>query len=751
MRARVGCSLAAAAVILVVGACKAPTDPGPSECRVTGVAVALGQAAIDVGAATSANATITQQNCGSLTPSWSSERPDVATVSATGTVTGVGPGTAAIRATVAGVVGSADVTVRAVCAVSSVAVTPAQSTVFVNGTVTLTAAVQQQGCSGVTPTWESLQPAFATVSGGGVVTGVAPGTATIRATANGVSGTAEVVVQAPPLGAVWTTSRLVVAGTGQVPLGNLRGVAVFGPNSVFTSSEQGVFRYDGSTWTRVRGVAASLEGLWGMAANDLFVVGQGGLIERYNGTTWTPMASGTGETLTDVWGASNTAVFAVGTNGVIRRFDGTSWSAQASQTSQWLWGVHGSGPTNVIAVGEGGTILRYDGTSWSPMASPTTDAVVGVRVFSPTDAIAVGGGGVVLRYNGTAWTQVATLNTISLVGVWGPSASDLYAVGAHGYAAHFDGTTWTELDSRIGYTLEAVAGTGSSAFAVGRSSVTMLTPAAATRVAYTPDLRGVWGLSATSAVATTDVGLIWRYTNGVWQVLDTGTRHRFRGVWASGPGDIVVVGGQYPVNSGAAVTTFNGTSWTTATVPGVPYLSSAWGAGSANVFAFGGFDAAATWNGAAWAPLAAGTFGTIEAAWGTSANDVLAVGRNGVTLRYDGTTWTIGTIGVSQRANGVWGSSTTNYYAVTDAGSVFRFNGTGWTQVFDLPTSLHGVAGSGPNEVLAIGYNGEIARYDGSTWSKVFNGIPQEVAQDIHWAGGRFFAVGNHGFVMMTP
>ncbi|TSC71946.1 MAG: Ig domain-containing protein [Parcubacteria group bacterium Gr01-1014_38] len=51
--------------------------------------------------------------------------------------------------------------------------------------------------TGRTTTWNSDNPATATVSEGGVVTGAAPGTATITATSEGQSGTATVTVTAP--------------------------------------------------------------------------------------------------------------------------------------------------------------------------------------------------------------------------------------------------------------------------------------------------------------------------------------------------------------------------------------------------------------------------------------------------------------------------------------------------------------------------------------------------------------------------
>jgi len=95
--------------------------------------------------------------------------------------------------------------------VDSVAVSPAASTITQGGTVTLTATAydaSDQAIGGVTFTWSSDAMGIATVDAAGVVTGVAPGDATISATApNGVFGTATVHVN--PSGPGLPPTRMV--------------------------------------------------------------------------------------------------------------------------------------------------------------------------------------------------------------------------------------------------------------------------------------------------------------------------------------------------------------------------------------------------------------------------------------------------------------------------------------------------------------------------------------------------------------
>lgn len=86
--------------------------------------------------------------------------------------------------------------------VASVTVAPATATILVSGNTTLVATARDAASApiaGTTFTWASANPAVATVTSAGVVTGVAVGSTTITATApNGVFGTASVTVEPVP-------------------------------------------------------------------------------------------------------------------------------------------------------------------------------------------------------------------------------------------------------------------------------------------------------------------------------------------------------------------------------------------------------------------------------------------------------------------------------------------------------------------------------------------------------------------------
>jgi uncharacterized protein YjdB len=161
---------------------------------------------------------------GAAAITWSSGAPGLASVSGSGLVIGIAPGTAVILAHVDGVVGSATVSV-AQMPVASVSVSPSTASLTVGGTSTLSATLRDASgntLSGRIVGWSTSDQAVATVSQSGVVTGVAAGSTTITATSEGQTGTASITVTSGgpgPLAAITltpTSLSLVVGGTQQV-------------------------------------------------------------------------------------------------------------------------------------------------------------------------------------------------------------------------------------------------------------------------------------------------------------------------------------------------------------------------------------------------------------------------------------------------------------------------------------------------------------------------------------------------------
>ncbi|MES2179729.1 MAG: Ig-like domain-containing protein [Gemmatimonadota bacterium] len=123
--------------------------------------------------------------------------------------------------------------------IASVAVTPSAQNVPIGGTQQMTATARDTAnavVSGWPVTWSSSIPAVATVSAAGLVTGIANGSTTITATANGISGSTTVTVSggivvgsiAVSLGSNSLTGNNTTTATAEVknPGGTVIGAAV---------------------------------------------------------------------------------------------------------------------------------------------------------------------------------------------------------------------------------------------------------------------------------------------------------------------------------------------------------------------------------------------------------------------------------------------------------------------------------------------------------------------------------------------
>jgi uncharacterized protein YjdB len=154
------------------------------------------------------------------TVTYSTNNPAILTVTATGLITAVGPGSARITATSGGVSGGEGFTVASsTTSVASIAVAPTTVSIAVGQTAQEQAVAKDASgntINGTFFTWTTSNPAVATVSGSGLVSGVGPGAATIRAVASGVTGSMSVNVSTstappppPPTDAIGTIQRVL--------------------------------------------------------------------------------------------------------------------------------------------------------------------------------------------------------------------------------------------------------------------------------------------------------------------------------------------------------------------------------------------------------------------------------------------------------------------------------------------------------------------------------------------------------------
>jgi len=354
---------------------------------------------------------------------WSSDNTGIATVNASGVVTGVANGSTTIRYTVSASGCSDDVATRAV----NVTATPNAGTlsggqnICVAGTTTFSSNGDAGG------TWSSDDTGIATVNGSGVVTGVADGSTTIRYTITGTGGCSNDVATrtvnvtaAPNAGALSGGQNICVAGTTTFSSNGDAG-------GTWSSDDTGIATVNGSGV--VTGVAD------GSTTIRYTVTGTGGCSDdvatRTVNVTAAPNAGSLSGTQ-DVCVGSTTNFSSDGDGG------GT-WSSDAIGTAT----VNGSGV--VTGVADGSTTIRYTitgtGGCSNDVATRTVDvnAVPDAGSLSGTQDVCVGATTSFTSDGdaGGAWssdaTGTATVNGSGVVtGVANGSTTIRYTVSAAG-------------------------------------------------------------------------------------------------------------------------------------------------------------------------------------------------------------------------------------------------------------------------------------------------------------------------------
>ena len=151
---------------------------------VSGVTLNKETTTIFVGASETLEATIAPVNATNQGVAWTSSDTAVATVNANGKVTGISAGTANITVTTAdgGKTDVCIVTVVPFVPVADISLNKDTTTLAVGGEETLTVTFDPVNASNQEVTWESDDPAIATVDADGKVKGISAGTAEITVT-----------------------------------------------------------------------------------------------------------------------------------------------------------------------------------------------------------------------------------------------------------------------------------------------------------------------------------------------------------------------------------------------------------------------------------------------------------------------------------------------------------------------------------------------------------------------------------------
>jgi hypothetical protein len=186
--------------------------------------------------------------------------------------------------------------------------------------------------------------------------------------------------------------------------------------------------------------------LWGaiaFAPDDVWAVGGmvGGpatqpddVVLHYDGASWTAVTlpgEPQGRALFKVWGSSSDDLFVVGEAGILWHKQGDIWTLESDPplAAGNLTTVHGCSATEVYAVG-GRDVLRYDGAAWSKVDLPLSNDVNGVFCVDSETAALVGMGGLKQRRVDGAWIDdFIEVPHSNLHAVWADETGAFWAVG----------------------------------------------------------------------------------------------------------------------------------------------------------------------------------------------------------------------------------------------------------------------------------------------------------------------------------
>lgn len=376
---------------------------------------------------------------------WSTSNASVATISATGLVTAVAPGTVTIAATVEGVEGTATLTV--VPPVATVQVTPTSTSLFVGRTLQMSALARDADgalLTGRSVTWLSSDPTVATISATGMVTAHTAGSATITATSEGVQGSAALTLVPLPaaitgVSVSFDTVTLVTGRTRAItaavtqPTGAPAATVSYGSvlPSVATVSPTGVITAVGAGTAIITVTATSTGNVNYSAATQTALVevtvlpapvasvqvtpGTTNLVIGATQQLTTTVRDSVGAPLTGrvaTWASSNPAVATVNTTGLI--------TAVAVGTATLTVTVEGTIATALVSVAPLPSAIT------SLTVSPNTySLVVGqTRAVAPVVTKPTGAPNATLTY-GTTVPAVATVSSTGVITAVAPGTATI--------------------------------------------------------------------------------------------------------------------------------------------------------------------------------------------------------------------------------------------------------------------------------------------------------------------------------------
>jgi hypothetical protein len=544
-----------------------------------------------------------------------------------------------------------------------------------------------------------------------------------------------------------------------LPQGNrINGFWARGRNDVWAVGDMStILHWDGGKWTRVStGVAVgrNLSGVWATAdGGQVYAMGSERLY-HYNGSTWRnelPPTLPIGASPAAISAATADDVWVVGSGGLVMHGDGQRFTVQPFVTGSRLEAVVALGPRDVWA--GGASMFHYDGQGWTEVPVRTGDAGVKSLWTTAGGEVWALATPVVVHLTGNAWAPVPGLFTQSAFvnGASGTGPRDIW-VAESDQAHHFDGDRWTHYPTGRGVQA-AVAATPDDAWVGGYQGQLFhyegQTLARFSQGQLFKNTRVVATAGAADLLVTGEALL--HHTAGGWEraaqipvpvgLVATGNRD----VWGfSASGELLHWDGQSWLSLGNQLPSGAG---------GFIKFAAVAGTGPEDLWAVGNNGQVLHYDGRSSNVVVSATLFDLYDAWAIGPGDVWAVGEGGMREHYTTAAGWQKVLGPgSSNFRGVWGSGPSDVWAVGDSNIIVHFDGSTWKLVTPptetYPLDFYAVAGRAPDDVWAVGQRGVAVHWDGRAWRTVATGC----AEDLHGLrvgpDGDVWAVGDAGAIL---
>ncbi len=233
-----------------------------------------------------------------------------------------------------------------------------------------------------------------------------------------------------------------------------------------------IWHWNGISWNNesplIPGYFPTLTSIFGFNQNQIWSVGRNissdptirqGIIMQYDGIQWRILDIDNVPWCFSVWGSSSNNLFVGCDSGIVQYYDGNSWTRQETDTpyAQML-SVWGASSSEVYAVGvhpdfvqpRDSTFLyfyKYDGQTWQTLQSAILHPTNSTLPFAEnlwwsenTQVLFSAGVAGIFQYHNEQWERIGLFE--SLRSIHGVNENDIFVGGFNNQLYHFNGDNW---------------------------------------------------------------------------------------------------------------------------------------------------------------------------------------------------------------------------------------------------------------------------------------------------------------------